>query len=977
MSSAPSKIALTDIDSTTASTSKPDLGGQASKVVTGSDKPFAYFPLWPHNIESYDSINDIEILRNILRDRDEPPESQQRLSPQFSYPRLLRLAGYEEPPVFLSSLQFDQLPYFSNYQGRLVEHSGQMYEFWSPNSMRLPYCPGRSVDSISIEIPTDKSQRRTDGHIGRFDPCVSPQMSSKPWLALVLLFRPPDKTVRDIPETSLINEVFEVASNRRRGTFQRTFLSALSTRAKALNHAIQSIRFAMQHDNKGWWADRPTAPSDADLARLEGEMEFETALDNYTYISRALKVKASWVEFMQRQVNESRWSVGSELMKKVQAADEWWMGTWANDLDEEMAFWFLRQRVPLFFAHDCSQSEISRCCEDAPRRSSFILDTDIFFDHILDAEACKTNMISPRGLTNSRILPKHLLPPPNGYAFSRKHSYFDLGRHSTLSESADFSSSPPQAPPPTSRTPASLAAPESTKRTSPYKQKPLDLVIIAPDRIAWIRPPTVRPVRNGKWEIWSFDCNDEGQGCFRKEEGCGRFTYYDRENLRAISVDERIVKPPGLTTDIEIFGLPAPDLPCEINVHQVWQERGRTNWLYKTRTPSTKDLNTEAPRPTANDLPVKEEGTADAAVPMFDSTMYDVDDDEEWDTDPFCHAAPPMEGPFIPPPSALISTPQTSASQAAPTIPAEMPAVSQPVNSESGFEMSNPVPPSSHHLVPQQQDFPVPSGPLIAAAQQSKSFAAPSEATFERGTAAQVNNASSASTQPSALGLPHAASPLPLSGLPKNSKNDSDSSAADGGEISNQDSRPTQANPPLHLASSMIAEYTPAHTTCDEDVQMDNADVSLGSIVVRSLLPISLRRLTVCLKIKALNGSTNESAETVHSRVAASSSINIQQVDSLRRHPLVEEAMEETISLGSDDEAPFNQAPLRLPLDPLLSADGHPPPPLIPSAATLIQKKAYRGTRAGRKHKKKTKDPQPRAESSNRMSLLQRLGLPN
>ncbi|KAG6848808.1 hypothetical protein H0H93_013861 [Arthromyces matolae] len=371
------------------------------------------------------------------------PQAQSQIGPfpKFNRPRLARLAGYNDPPVFLSSLNFEQLPPISTYQGRLVEHYGETYEFWSPNSRRLPYCPGLCVDSITIDVPADPSQRRTDGHVGRFDPCVSPQMSpSKPWLALVLSSLPPGKTTYNMPEMSIIYDVFVPATNIFEGTFQKSFLTALSARAKKLDAVMRGLQYVFGHDTKRWWADRPTAPADEDLAGLEGEIEFDIALDQYTYISRALKVKASWVEFMQRQAKESRWSISRELMKTIQPAEEWWMGTWANDLDEEMAIWFIRQRVPLFFAHQCTEIQISRCCQDEPRRSSFVDDTDFFMEDALDAEAFRTHKISAQGLKNSRILSKSLLPPPNRRTFSRYHACFPLGRLTDASSSMDSAS---------------------------------------------------------------------------------------------------------------------------------------------------------------------------------------------------------------------------------------------------------------------------------------------------------------------------------------------------------------------------------------------------------------------------------------------------------------------------------------------------------------------------------------------------------
>ncbi|KAG6819756.1 hypothetical protein H0H93_008968 [Arthromyces matolae] len=495
-----------------------------------------------------------------------------------------------------------------------------------------------------MQTPTEVSERRSDGQVGRFDPCISPQMSpSQPWLAFVLRDLPNDTTQYDLPEMAHIRRVFVTNDDRYTGQFKPKYIASLHSRAKFLSDSMDRFYPLIQDDKLGWWARRPVAPVEQDFADLEAQTQFGSALDQFTYISRAMKVKASWLEFMRRQLQEPGWSMHRMRISSCGPAEEWWMGTWLNDLPEEMAYWLMRQRVPVFIAHQLSHEDAKLCESLTSPRPDFFSKTEIYTHDPIHDEARSTKMLSRHTLKHTRIMPPALLPvlasQRPGYGFSRRHQWYTPSVKPPFEEDAGAPSAPQTQPVYSSETASQIqpqpgnAAQPMKSTSSKYQRKALDLVTIDEGRIQWIRPPRVRKVGQGKWEKFLSDYTDDGQECIRKSKDPGlKYTYYDRENRREISFDRALMIPPGLTTDASIFGLPAPDIPNEINVHQDWQERHRSFWLYMSRNPQRCHWDLEATPPTPDQLPLIEGHPPPTSV--FESTteyLEDSDDEDlEW-----------------------------------------------------------------------------------------------------------------------------------------------------------------------------------------------------------------------------------------------------------------------------------------------------------------------------------------------------------
>ncbi|EDR02993.1 uncharacterized protein LACBIDRAFT_331931 [Laccaria bicolor S238N-H82] len=96
------------------------------------------------------------------------------------------ISGYFELPVVDNTLPLI-LPPFSRVHSRLVTMSGKTWLIWSPNSRIDAYYPGIRAPGHEVVMEEDKTKRRFDGHLGRFDPTKSPQHYDplQPWLPFV------------------------------------------------------------------------------------------------------------------------------------------------------------------------------------------------------------------------------------------------------------------------------------------------------------------------------------------------------------------------------------------------------------------------------------------------------------------------------------------------------------------------------------------------------------------------------------------------------------------------------------------------------------------------------------------------------------------------------------------------------------------------------------------------------------------------
>jgi len=104
----------------------------------------------------------------------------------FTTERLKSFAGYLAAPSIYDAMHFF-LPSFRLKSSRVVKIDDRQWELWSPNSERSMFYPGRRSKELDLEDPAGKGLMRCDGHLGRFDPTVSPQHfdPEQPWLGFV------------------------------------------------------------------------------------------------------------------------------------------------------------------------------------------------------------------------------------------------------------------------------------------------------------------------------------------------------------------------------------------------------------------------------------------------------------------------------------------------------------------------------------------------------------------------------------------------------------------------------------------------------------------------------------------------------------------------------------------------------------------------------------------------------------------------
>jgi hypothetical protein len=100
---------------------------------------------------------------------------------RFEVPRPSNLNGYREALHNALSGMGLRLPNFEEYSGRLVRSRGQMWELRSPNSLQLPHYPGGPEMNHCPKMAILPQNRKCDGHLGRFDYTVSPQVWGMPW----------------------------------------------------------------------------------------------------------------------------------------------------------------------------------------------------------------------------------------------------------------------------------------------------------------------------------------------------------------------------------------------------------------------------------------------------------------------------------------------------------------------------------------------------------------------------------------------------------------------------------------------------------------------------------------------------------------------------------------------------------------------------------------------------------------------------
>ncbi|KAG6905531.1 hypothetical protein DXG01_002194 [Tephrocybe rancida] len=224
---------------------------------------------------------------------------------------------------------------------------------------------------VTENVLTNAPEIKLDGHLGRFNPTVNLQMYGiQPWYAFILQQLPDKGTLQEYPEHNALAAVWISAPHPAISTGQicSNHLYKLHQHNLSLEERIAKLQPLVQR-KLVWWSLRPVDPLSNLIKSLRDlTMEFEDVVDLYTQITRGIKLKVAWLEFVDRKNHDAPW-----LMEK---AKDHFMGVWVNTTQQDKVYWMIQQQVPTFIIHKISEMEM-HLCADARQVNSFIADTDI------------------------------------------------------------------------------------------------------------------------------------------------------------------------------------------------------------------------------------------------------------------------------------------------------------------------------------------------------------------------------------------------------------------------------------------------------------------------------------------------------------------------------------------------------------------------------------------------------------------------
>ncbi|KAG6913877.1 hypothetical protein DXG01_003737 [Tephrocybe rancida] len=443
--------------------------------------------------------------------------------------------------------------------------------------------------------------RRTDGHLGRFDPTVNPQMYNiQPWYAFVLRCLPEGKTLQEYPEHNSLGIAWVSDSPPAVSTshIHAEHLYKLFNHNNILEERILKLQ-PLAWRKSAWWSQRPTDPPGRLIKDLRGKvMEFEDAVDLYARITRGIKLKAAWLEFVNRKNHDTPWLMQAMRMQSMEMANDKFMGLWINAAQPDVAFWMIRQCIPIFIIHKIS--ELEEClCKGARQVNSFVTDSEaeqLFVNrNYLEHRAARWNKLLPPLPIDKWILDADYLRwdmlNPNHFHFSLSRTYNlpgMIGCSAFGTEEMTASN-------------INLIWDDCFTGDNPilllvdtkHLPRPLDLEEIGSNHVPWIRPPKIIHPPSGKWSKYTKSTDDARNDCMRKvnlEEELGKYVWYDRERRRKLGFDSDPAIPPGITTDVKIFSMPALNVRYKHRAHNSFVEESRSRWMYQTCTPTQQDL---------------------------------------------------------------------------------------------------------------------------------------------------------------------------------------------------------------------------------------------------------------------------------------------------------------------------------------------------------------------------------------------------
>lgn len=239
--------------------------------------------------------------------------------------RLASLAGYFHVPAIADSLSF-VLPPFRLAASRMIGIGARWWEVWSLNSERAAYYPGIADAGFSVDRVDPPKLRRADGHLGRFDPTVNPQVFSRqfPWYPFI---RHAGFSATHLEFTRLVDVWMDNGAR-----VNSAFVSKLQERVDDVRRTLQDqYNFGTIYPEL--LPTRPRCPSREDIAALGSISDYVEALDYYSRIQREVKLAAAWLKMADTMILTPPISI-DRAQAVVAIAHEGFMGTWINGAAE-------------------------------------------------------------------------------------------------------------------------------------------------------------------------------------------------------------------------------------------------------------------------------------------------------------------------------------------------------------------------------------------------------------------------------------------------------------------------------------------------------------------------------------------------------------------------------------------------------------------------------------------------------------------
>lgn len=491
-------------------------------------------------------------------------------------------------------------------------------ELWSPNSEQLPYLAGALSPSFSWDIPKRPEHRRYDGHLGRYDPTISPQMFSErvPWLGLII--RPACGLRKGLPEFMPLHEYWQ-SSSQDEGCILPRFISDLQSRIWQLLRDVNGCS-GLEKVDSVLWAGRPKKLTLHDIDLLKSLTKYDKAIDETVRVQRQARITAAWLKMAQivldRGMRLAPWTT-------IPPANDDYIGTWINGPGDHNGarsrdvLWLLHHNVPCFIAHTLTpQEQCSIRVQGVCILESLVLGTDA---ELLKLKDNQYDLIAYRGGCQPTKVGPILDPPPKQALPVQdrlRSSSYKQGWRGAL---CGYQRLPEPQYPDEDDVPSSLPLPKYVQKDWEYDASHLDYVEIDPGRVLLLRPPPVSAVAaiREKWTRWRIEHTDDGEVMRRSNcSSGGKYCFYDRALRRELHFGREVPPPLGYLADMKIFGQPVPNVYFETNAHQIYIKQNKSRWMYMTREDPS-HLGQVAHVPHLKDLPPRQMNAERPAMHNF------------------------------------------------------------------------------------------------------------------------------------------------------------------------------------------------------------------------------------------------------------------------------------------------------------------------------------------------------------------------